>query len=676
MATYDKLKSDLRDAFKQRGVRRVVYFHCDHFEPWRTIPGQDAICALNAAEVARFVDTSNSIDFARKLTLFYKCAINYVFDYEPSKSVGQRVDPLDQIRFPARPDKSKQIAASAMRYVAEKSAMDVQVHIHHENLTYNTDHKKPGAIEFFSSPISRRFEEQRFDLLVKLSLQAIEEETGVKLDRWFFVHGHWGLNASDPAVCHLTRELAILHANGCLGDFTVPSGRPVVNPRLEVPYFCTPIDAAKCYDLQECEPELAYGNATANARGKFLIWSSIIKHRGASLDYYAPWVRKRLEDLESLTREYVEQSYLVDGTLFMKTHAHSLHPKYYEDSRVAIFPHAYPPIQNLFCILFDAAASAGAEVSFQTVSEVYDTFVTANYSPPDGVALTMPGPPPIVEGCIPADRCLPLETVRIAPSSVAVPKASAPESAAKSAMVLEAVPRDFGQSPPAVDVTGDGDPQPLRYLNLVNDVARSVVLARIAALGEAASGAGNYYMHRVNSAAFLAEYEVELAKYLLSEPRFESYHEVGCGMGALPVLLAANGLFATGHEVDRKRIEGAQTVLEDVSRKLRGEVGQSPLACEFLHGRFPQTIGTRNVSKSLAFCTNVTATATASQRQDIIIALLSYSAVIVDLQRFIDRRTTRAEEDALLVELQAAGLSGVREIFSLGSGGRYVRFDR
>jgi hypothetical protein len=397
MSLFSKLKDDLRELYKNRGVRRVVYFHCDHWEPWRPIPGSNTICEANRDEVYRFIDVSNRIDFAAKQSLFYKCNINFIYDHENSSSKGVKVSPDDGIRFSPRGENGQKIASEALSHVVANSKMDVQVHIHHENITYNSDHKKPEVVSFIGSERARHFEEQRFALFLQLTLKTIEQETGKKLDRWFFVHGHWGLNASDPAVCHMTREIAILMDHGCLGDFTVPSGRPVVNPRLEVPYFATPVDAPKGYDLQECEPELAYGNSTARDRGKFMIWSSIIKHRGASLDYYAPWLRKRLDDIDSLSREIIEQSYFVDGTLFIKSHAHSMHPQYYEDTRLAIFPHAYPPIQNLFSVLFDAAASAGAEVSFLTASEVYDVFTSASYVPPEGFNLTMPGSPPIVD---------------------------------------------------------------------------------------------------------------------------------------------------------------------------------------------------------------------------------------------------------------------------------------
>jgi hypothetical protein len=659
MGTFTNLKAELSDLYKKRGVRRVVYFHCDHWEPWRPLPGFTAINQKNADEVMRFVDVMKRIDFGSKQTLFYKDTQTYVYDHDQNTSPGVKVDPGDGIRFNARYPELHDIATKALRYVATQSAMEIQVHIHHENVTFNTAHEKPDVIKFIGSDVARRYEEERFALLLSLSLRSIEEQTGKKLDRWFFVHGHWGLNASDPAVCHLTREIAIMMDHGCLGDFTVPSGRPVVNPRLEVPYFVTPVDAPKGYDLQEAEPEFAYGNKTAKDRGKFLIWSSIIKHRGASLDYYAPWLRKRLDELDKLSREIVEQSFLVDGTLFIKSHAHSMHPQYYEDTRLAVFPHSYPPIQNLFSVLFDAAASAGAEVSFLGASEVYDLLINADYQPPDGFPLTIPGDPPVIDGCLPAERRFPLKTAIT--QLKGQPKAG-PGSKAGAGSLAKAAPQAVAKA--------------LQDVETINGIARTIVLDRIATLGEAGSGAGNYYKQRAQSPDFFAPYEIKLAEYLVANAKHDAYHEIGCGFGALPILLAANGLPCLGIDSDRKRIDGSQSILLEVSRKLGSEKRRLAAGCEFIQGTFPAITSGRDTLKSLAFFTNITSTITPEQRRNILEGLKSYSTVILDLQRFLERRSSAIEEDALAAELAGIGLGKPIEILNLGNAGRYVRFDR
>jgi hypothetical protein len=217
---------------------------------------------------------------------------------------------------------------------------------------------------------------------------------------------------------------------------------------------------------------------------------------------------------------------------------------------------------------------------------------------------------------------------------------------------------------------------PLQDSQFVNDVARAIVLDRIDNLGEAASGAGSYYKQRAAAPNFLTSYEIRLAEYLLSAPTARSYHEIGCGFGALPVLLAANGLTTVGIDSERKRVDGSQSILIEVTRKLIAEKRPMLGSCEFLHGAFPAIMAGRDVQNCVALLTNITSTITPDQRRSIIEALKNYAVVILDLQRFIDRRTVVYEEDALLAELVAMGLGRPSEIFNLGAAGRYVRFDR
>lgn len=657
MHDFNGLILTLKDLYAQRDVRRVVYFHCDHWEPWRPTPGVSEINNANGDEVHRFVEACGRHDYAARQTLFYKCPVNFIFDHEPYKTSGVKCDPKDGIRFAARNAAQLAITKQALGHVATGSRMEVQVHLHHENITSNTAHRKPEVIAFMKSPAARQFEEQRFALWLKLTLQAIEDDTGRALSRWFFVHGLWAVNACDPSVCHLTREIAILMDHGCLGDFTLPSGRPIANPRLEVPYFATPVDAPKGYDLQESGPELAYGNSDASSRGKFFLWSSLIKHRGASLDYYAPWLQERLAELASLAREIVTQSYAIDGTLYIKTHAHSMHPNYYIGTDKAVFPHLHPPIRNLFGVLLDAASAAGCKVDFRTASEVYDEFTSATYVPPAGFALTMPGQAPVIGGCLPAERRLKLKTALV-------------QSIESGRNALDALPRVGAPvaRPPPTD--------PLAHLDLVSETAKRAVQELIDDLGIIESGAGNTYAARAAAPSFLMAYERELIQYLVASERYDSYHEIGCGFGAMVAALAAAGLPSVGFESDKRRAAGAQRVHDGVVAALSERNDRLATSCEIVQGRFPTTLKGRDVSRSLAYCTDLTSTNTPEQRADLISAMRSYKSVIIDLQRFVERRTTDEACTRLQAELEASGLGPGRLILDLGSAGRYVRFDR
>jgi hypothetical protein len=176
------------------------------------------------------------------------------------------------------------------------------------------------------------------------------------------------------------------------GDFTFPAGRTHVNPRLEQPYFCRPINALRGYDMQACEPESAFGNRAAPAT-KFFIWASAIKHGRSSLDYFSEWVRDKLENPEEWARDIIDQSFVVDRTLYFKTHCHSMFPYYREGKRRPVYPHAHAGIQTLFSMVFDSAVRADVEIEFATASEVYERFVTADHVPTGGFGLTIPSAP-------------------------------------------------------------------------------------------------------------------------------------------------------------------------------------------------------------------------------------------------------------------------------------------
>jgi hypothetical protein len=386
MATYDPVVRELADRLRARNISRLVYFHCDHFEPWVNLGQPKAINELNAEHLHIFADDSSKFDYARRLTLFYCVRLNFVYDR--TRDLIRAADD-DFVGFVRRPPDEWETARKGMKYLTDTVRHEIQLHLHHEGFTSNTSHKHPALVEYYKSDRARALDGERIALALNLSKEAVRQETDIDLQNWYFVHGHWALNGSDDDTCQIADELQVLMGLGCRGDFTFPAGRDHVNPRLEVPYFCKPFEALRGYDQQGAEPEFAYGNAGA-AAGKFFIWASKIKHNRSSIDYYAPWVRQNLEKPDEWARDIVDRSFAVDGTMFFKTHSHSMFPYYREFKRRPIYPHAHPGVQTLFSIVFDAASTAGAEVEFLTVSEVYDRFVSAQYRPEDGFSLTVP----------------------------------------------------------------------------------------------------------------------------------------------------------------------------------------------------------------------------------------------------------------------------------------------
>jgi len=504
----------------------------------------------------------------------------------------------DPFGFLPRPAPLQAACRAAMRDLLRSVPHEIQIHVHHEHYTYNTEHKDPEILEAFRAPDARARDAARFEMALQLALEATREETGLPLERWFFVHGQWALNASDPSVCHITNEIEILLRNGGLGDFTFPAGRPNVDPSLEVPYFVRPVDAARGYVMPEAAPELAFGNSRA-ARSKFFIWASQIRHRGASFDYYSDHVIEDLNDIDAFAARILAQCYVGGETLYFKTHAHSMHARYARDDQPAVFPHQHPGIRALLGRVFDAADAAGASVAFLTASEVYAEFVEPRPPPPGGFALTAPDNPLIL-----------------------------------------------GRTAP---VLGDADGD-VEFAAEIDAVAARLILEAEEKAAPLARGAGAYYRQRAEQGEVLVGYERRVIRVLLAEPRFDCVYEVGSGAAVLSICLALNGQRAVGIERDSARAALAQAILGRLAEAHPGLAGR----CEIRRAAAPAALREIDGRNAALVFTNVTGTVSPNEVEEIIRLAGGFRMVIVDLARFFENREGAAQV-ALLDRFIAAG---------------------
>jgi hypothetical protein len=92
-----------------------------------------------------------------------------------------------------------------LRGLVESGFGEVELHYHHDFDTADTFRPKlEDAIHDF----------QRYGFL-----KTVDGQT-----RFAFIHGNWGLdNSNGPLRCGVNRELKLLRALGCFGDFTFPS---------------------------------------------------------------------------------------------------------------------------------------------------------------------------------------------------------------------------------------------------------------------------------------------------------------------------------------------------------------------------------------------------------------------------------------------------------------------
>jgi len=354
------------EILKARGITRLVYFHCDHFEPWRYVEGRPADLALAVDDVERYIAAS-STGFGARATLFYKANINFLVDGDRKL---WRAHPADRLGF-VPPSREADGWSAAVLGALSAAGRELQVHIHHENVTWNDGIRDAAVRAYLATPENRRFDDARFELLVRLNLSLLARQANFDRSRWFFVHGQWALNASDPHECTIVREIEILRRNGCLGDFTQPAGRVHVDSRIDEPFLARPVPLAKGYDRPEAEPAAASGCGDV-AEDRFFLWASRIDHRSCSIDHRAEFVVRRMADPTVFARAQAEAGFAHDGVLYVKTHAHSMDPFYWRDPAVADFPHVHPGIVRELGGLFDTAESCGIVVELATASEAFD----------------------------------------------------------------------------------------------------------------------------------------------------------------------------------------------------------------------------------------------------------------------------------------------------------------
>jgi hypothetical protein len=363
-------QSDLfYDALRWREAARIVYFHTDHFEPWRNERGAEQFDRVEA-----FVEQANQLPYARKLTLFYNTSLPYNVTSElPHRLEYMHLLDGDDIGIlGALPETT--VLGQRMMKAVQDAGHEIQVHLHHERITKSSflDNPKSKRIQkWLRQASSLEMDEKRFELYLSMSLDQIRLETGLRLERWAFVHGNWALNGSDPAVCGLTNEIMTLMRYGCFGDFTFPAPRKGVNPRIEEPFTIVPHAALRCYDTERAQPTAVRKRPNLlHDQSRFLIWSSPIEPRFASLDYYSQISRKTIYEIERMVLNWIQDSPKIGDTIYVKTHAHSLSMEYFENLARPVIPHMHPAIQRAFAALMTVCERANVRLDFLTVNEI------------------------------------------------------------------------------------------------------------------------------------------------------------------------------------------------------------------------------------------------------------------------------------------------------------------
>ena len=207
---------------------------------------------------------------------------------------------------------------------------------------------------------------------------------------------------------------------------------------------------------------------------------------------------------------------------------------------------------------------------------------------------------------------------------------------------------------------------------LVRQTTVRVLDERIRLLGVDRSGAYEHYKAQLSLGFPIRAGELAILKFVRERlPKLRSYHEIGSGLGTLPLMLACDNLTAVGVERDEKRHLTALAIL----RELSDAVPQVEGNCRLIGGSFPDVVSDLDVSESLAILTDIVATQTPRDAARFGHALARYRYVVMDLQRFCTKRDSAEEQDRLIEELDQCGLSAREEIADLDSQGRYMLFE-
>jgi len=364
------IESTLRQLADQ-GVESIEYFHCDHFEPWRYGVAIDRV-----DEVLQYLEWSDELWYAKRMSLFYKPNISYLY-FGDEKTSDILAVPGEKIGFRISSDTAIETAAHCMRKVAA-SQHEVQVHIHHEGFTLGDVTHDKKVRQWLDKFGTEDGDEARLDIAIKLHLKAIRLETGLPIEKWGFVHGNWALNGSDHQICRIKNEISILMANGCYGDFTFPAGRRHTNPTiLETPYTCVPNKRDKGYDFPEAKP-FPVSNPRARDVDRFFIWHSMNIHPHSCIDYVSKGVRQMFIDPDAVVVEWLRRSPIFDNGIYIKTDAHSMYKHYWDELHKPVPPLQWPAVQLAFGHLRDACEKLGIKFNLVTVNELHDRLMTGD----------------------------------------------------------------------------------------------------------------------------------------------------------------------------------------------------------------------------------------------------------------------------------------------------------
>lgn len=229
-----------------------------------------------------------------------------------------------------------------------------------------------------------------------------------------------------------------------------------------------------------------------------------------------------------------------------------------------------------------------------------------------------------------------------------------------------------GRMPALADDQASAPLEESRAPEVVRQKTIKVLTERIRLLGIDRSGAYEHYNLQLSEGFPIRPAEraaLDLVRRRL--PNLRSYHEIGSGLGTLPLMLAYEGFASVGIERDDRRHLTATAIL----RELSADLSHMESNCRLFGAAFPDAVADLDVSDSVAILTDFVSSQSPRDYVRLCHGLAQYRYVLLDLQRFCDKRETPEELERLMTELATYGLSPCEDVIDLDSQGYYRLFE-
>ncbi|OYY33695.1 MAG: hypothetical protein B7Y57_29120 [Rhodospirillales bacterium 35-66-84] len=577
--------TDLVDILKSRQIKRIQYFHADHFEPWSL-----GLNEKTARGVARFGEMSRASPFGHKHSLFYCPYVPYHLD--AGRAAGRSEG--DAVVFGSRSADQERIAREVIRFDNSVS-------------------------RWVNAHSTAAMDKARLDSFFVRCKEVIGAEIGRRFDRWAFVHGNWALAASDPLICTIDSELSMIMRHGGFGDFSFPAGRGYCDPKLSTPFTCLPLDLVRAYDDPAADPRPVEAGTATLQPDRFFIWNSPIKAKHSSIDFYSEPNRELFKSPDRLLSEWLSGSVSFGDDLFLKTHAHSMKWEYKISEEGSLIPHCYPDVVKIFERLLRICDQAGVEFRVVSVDEVMACLHSF-----DGTSAASSANQPTGQLALSE---LPANVSSVLDGAVATRKKKYARAGATKRTGEPAEQRARSRKADSDEVSV-----------LDRDIV-AILRGWVSSDPKREETAGDYYRDLLSRDHILQDYERAVLEYIVANIPATGTRivEVGVGFGVLSLLLAVKGYEVVAFEGDRSRFAGLEFLFDrfaermpEVRARLRPVLGWFPDALD------PSMLGPDR--RNLLLTTNIVATASAKRQELILYVARKFDDLIIDTTRFGVRR--------------------------------------